>query len=340
MKFTYQSILMVIFIFLMISLVVISNINFSSLKVNNSIGILSGEKLFLQFFKSENHTFFPEMDKHVLTVSKMTNLAFQIGTTIKPTDARTFLGNEIPGLRMYDTEIVVAGEGTNLTNLPYESAPPMEVLLNERKVAEESLKQGDTPQGNQPIPNPDKKNVFIYHSHSWESFLPLLVGAKIPNEAVSSDERANVVGLGERLATDLINKGIGVEHNKTNMTQELKKKGWNYKKAYTESREIVQAAAANNANLNYYIDIHRDDARKGITTKTINGVNYARLYFVVGRENKNYLENLELAKALNAELEKNIQGLVEVSSLKPIKRVMVFIIRTFQIKQCCWKLVV
>src|SRR3954467_8265247 len=98
LKVTYQAILIVIFTFLMISLVVISNINISSLKMNNSIGILSGEKLFLQFFKSENHTFFPEIAKPILTVSKMTNLAFQLGTAIKPTDARTFLGNEIPGL--------------------------------------------------------------------------------------------------------------------------------------------------------------------------------------------------------------------------------------------------
>src|SRR3954466_1917293 len=128
LKFTFRSILMVIGMFLMISLVVISNMNISSLKMSNSIGVLNGEKLFLQFFKSENHTYFPEMDNPVFTVSKMTNLAFQIGTTIKPTDTRTFLGNEIPGLRLYDTEIVVAGEGTNITNLPSESAPPTEVL--------------------------------------------------------------------------------------------------------------------------------------------------------------------------------------------------------------------
>jgi len=74
----------------------------------------------------------------------MANLAFQIGTTIKTTDTRTFLGNEIPGLRMYDTEIVVAGEGTNLTNLPYESAPPTEVLLNERNASDELLKENPT----------------------------------------------------------------------------------------------------------------------------------------------------------------------------------------------------
>ncbi|ULT59298.1 stage II sporulation protein P [Neobacillus drentensis] len=314
---TFRSILMVIFTFLMISLIVISNLNISSLKMNNSIGIVNGEKLFLQFFKSENHTFFPNMANPDFTISKLTNLAFQIGTTIKPTDTRTFLGNEIPGLRMYDTEIVVAGEGTNITNLPYESAPPTEVLLNERKASEELINQ--TTDDNKPITNPEHKTVMIYHTHSWESYLPVLKDAKNPDDAISSDERANVIGLGDRLARNLMRKGIGVDHDKTNMTQELLKKQWKPTQAYTESREIVEAAAAKNNELQYFIDIHRDSSRKQITTKTINGVSYAKLLFIIGRENKNYLENLEFAKALNAELEKKYPGLSRGVFLKSYK---------------------
>jgi stage II sporulation protein P len=310
---------MVIGMFLMISLVVISNMNISSLKMSNSIGVLNGEKLFLQFFKSENHTYFPEMDNPVFTVSKMTNLAFQIGTTIKPTDTRTFLGNEIPGLRLYDTEIVVAGEGTNITNLPSESAPPTEVLLNERKASEELIKENQTTDDNKPITNPEHKTVMIYHTHSWESYLPVLKDAKNPDDAISSDERANVIGLGDRLARELMSRGIGVDHDKTNMTQELLKKGWKSTQAYTESREIVEAAAAKNNELKYYIDIHRDSARKQITTKTINGVNYAKVLFIIGRENKNYLENLEFAKALHAELQKKYPGLSRGVFLKSYK---------------------
>ena len=135
LKIINRSVLMVLLMFFIISLVVVLNINISSLKMSNSIGILNGEKLLVQLFKFENHTYFPESNPPVFTLPKITNLAFQIATTVKPTDARTFLGNEIPGLRLYDTEIVVAGEGTNLTNLPNESAPPDKVLQNERKTS-------------------------------------------------------------------------------------------------------------------------------------------------------------------------------------------------------------
>lgn len=309
LKYTYQSIISVVFIFFLISIVVLMNIKVDSRSIRSTIGILETEKIFMHIMKSENHHFFPELDNPIFTTANVSNFAFELATAIKPTDARTFLGNELPGLRLYDTEIVVAGEGTNLTNLPSESSPPMEVLLNERKVAEELLKQADNPEDNKSIPNPENKTVFIYQTHSWESFLPLLVGAKNPNEAVSSDERVNVVGLGERLATNLMKKGIGVVHNKTNMTQELKNNGLDYTKAYSGSREIVTAAAANNNDLKYFIDIHRDDARRDISTKTFNGVNYARLYFVVGKEHENYLENLELAKNLHEALEKKYPGI-------------------------------
>ncbi|MED4206924.1 stage II sporulation protein P [Neobacillus mesonae] len=318
LKFIYRSVLLVLLMFFSISLVVALNINISSLKMSNSIRILNGEKLFVQFFKFENHTFFPKLNTRVFTVPKITNLFFQIATTIKPTDARTFLGNEIPGLRMNNTEIVVAGEGTNLRNLPNETTPPNKVLQNERKASEELLRESQPTENDHPK-NPDHKSVFIYQSHSWESFLPVLKDALTPDEAISSDERVNVIGLGNRLAKNLMGRGIGVEHDETNMTQELVKKGWETTEAYTESREIVEAAASNNNQLKYFIDIHRDALGKQITTKTINGTSYARLYFVVGRENKNHLENLEIAKELNGELEKRYPGISRGVFLKTYK---------------------
>jgi stage II sporulation protein P len=317
-KFIFRSVLIVLVMFITISLVVVSNVNITSLKWSNSIGILNGEKLFVYFFKFENHAFFQKLNKPVMTMPKITTLVFQIATTIKPTDARTFLGNEIPGLRIHETEIVVAGEGTNLTNLPNESSPPHKVLLNERKASEESLKGSQPTDDDQPK-NPENKTVFIYQTHSWESFLPVLTDAEKPDDAISSDERVNVIGLGKRLANNLMREGIGVEQDKTNMTQELLRKGWQSTKAYTESREIVEAAAADNNQLNYFIDIHRDSLRRDVTTKTINGKSYARLYFVVGRENKHYLENLELAKALNTELELNYPGISRGVFLKTYK---------------------
>ncbi|MCM3408588.1 stage II sporulation protein P [Metabacillus litoralis] len=311
LKLFYVPILIILLMFSLIGILISMNVTLDSRSIQRTIGELNTEELFVHFLQFENHYFYPESKNPLLTTSNLSTLAIQLATSVKPTDARTFLGNELPGLRLYDTEIAVAGEGTNLSNIPYESPPPTEILLQERKVVEEELKGRTTGDSDdEQITNPEEKTVFIYQSHSWESFLPLLEGAEQPNEAISSDERVNVIGLGSRLAENLIKKGIGVEQDKTNMTQELQQKGWKSTKAYTVSGTIVdQAATATKGEYVYYIDIHRDSARKNITTKTINGETYARLYFVVGKENENYLENLDFAKTLHQKLEKKYPGI-------------------------------
>lgn len=312
-KVLFFPILGIVIIYLIICTILITNLKVNSSVIQNTIGNLSSNDVFAHFLRAENHYFYQKGEEEIFTLSDTSKLAIQIATNVKPTDARTFLGNELPGLRNYDTEIVVAGEGTDLTTLPHESAPPTEVLLKERKVAEEKLKEReDNSTDNEVVQvNPPKnKTVYIYQTHSWESFLPLLKDANIPDEATSNDERANVIGLGQKMSENLINKGIGVVHDTTNMTQTLHEKGLRSTKAYTVSGDIVQEAVSNQKNdLTYFIDIHRDSARRSITTKKINGIDYARLYFVVGKEHKNYLENLETAKKLHNELEKKYPGI-------------------------------
>ncbi|MDT2261244.1 stage II sporulation protein P [Paenibacillus larvae] len=53
---------------------------------------------------------------------------------------------------------------------------------------------------------------------------------------------------------------------------------------------------ATEPGLSYLIDIHRDSGPRKSTTKTINGKDYAQLYFVVGLENPNWEKNQEFAK--------------------------------------------
>lgn len=296
-------------IFCLIGILITMKVTIDSYSIQRTIGTLNTDQLFVYFLQSENRYFYPDEENPHMTTSNLSTLAIQLATSIKPTDARTFLGNELPGMRLYDTEIVVAGEGTDLSNIPYESPPPTEVLLKERKVAEEKL-AGRTTQDEKQVINPEKKSVFIYQSHSWESFLPVLEDAKQPNDAISSDERVNVIGLGARLAKNLMIEGIGVEHDKTNMTQELHSKGWSSTQAYTLSGSIVdKAATAQENDFEYYLDLHRDSARRGITTKTINGKSYARLYFVVGKENEHYQENLDFAKKIHEKLEEKYPGI-------------------------------
>jgi stage II sporulation protein P len=280
---------------------------FSSKSLERVMRNIEINELLTYFISSANHSFAPDSDP--FTFENVTDALFSLATNVKPTDARTFLGTELPGLVYFDTEIVVAGEGTDLSTLPFESAPPAEVLMNEREVAEEKLQQPVADKPAQPAKKPEKTDVLIYHSHNMEAFLPLLKNTKDANKAVTSDERANVVGLGSKLSDALLQKGIGASQDKTNINKELLKREWTYSSSYKVSNEVVHTSAEANPNLKYFIDIHRDSARKDKTTATINGKTFARLYFIVGKENKNYQANLEYTKKLNAKVEEKYPGL-------------------------------
>jgi stage II sporulation protein P len=159
------------------------------------------------------------------------------------------------------------------------------------------------------VPKNGKEVAFIYHSHSWEAFLPMLGGVQGADNAVSFNENKSIIGVGKKLQLELIERGIGANHSTVNVTEELKKKNWNYNNSYNLSRELVQEAMASEESIRYLIDIHRDSQPKNITTIDIDGKSYARLFFVVGKENPNYGANLDLAKHLNQKLEEKYPGL-------------------------------
>ncbi|MBY0123669.1 stage II sporulation protein P [Bacillus sp. S/N-304-OC-R1] len=298
-------ILSILFIFILVGIVTSNPASFTSEHVNSLLKNIKADQLFIHLLKSENHYFYPEDSS--LSLSHLSQNAFRLATNIKPTDIRTFLGRELPGYSIFDTGIEIAGEGTDYTNLPFESAPPIDFLLKEKEIASENLPEEDT--SDAPPPIDGKKSVLIYHSHSWESFTPLLKGVTTPDEAVSSNERVNVIAVGRKLSEKLTEKGIGVEHVKSNMASLLSQKNWNYNQSYLLSREVAQSAMASNKDLKFLIDIHRDSLGREVTTKELNGKKYARMFFVVGKEHKNYQKNLQIATELHKSLEAKYPGI-------------------------------
>jgi stage II sporulation protein P len=299
----------VVFLFLLIA----GMTSFLSMKMtSDSISEIMDDnnlnQLFLYFFGSENR-YYLENHQEINDIS-ISRIGFQLATNIKIDDIRTLFERELPGFAEFDTKIQVAGQGTDLTNLPIESSPPIEVLLKERAAAQDSLADNNPKDTNpQPAPIPGKKTIFIYQSHSWESYLPLLKNVSNPDDSVSSNNRVNVVAVGDMLAKDLKEKGIGVEHSTINAAEMLHAKGWDTNYSYKLSRGLVQEAMAGNHDLAFNIDIHRDSLRKSKTTVQINGKSFARLDFIVGEENPNFKQNLELARALHAAIEKKYPGL-------------------------------
>ena len=95
---------------------------------------------FVQMIESENRYYGFDYFKKNKRES-VGNLMFSIATDLKIKDLRTFVGKEVPGMSKYYSNIIVAGEGTNLTNIPNESSVPIEEVTKEREVAKIKLQK-------------------------------------------------------------------------------------------------------------------------------------------------------------------------------------------------------
>lgn len=111
------------------------------------------------------------------------------------------------------------------------------------------------------------------------------------------------------LSDELKKLGLNTLVEKENTISILNSRKLPYKDSYKISRELIEKRSLENPNLEYFLDIHRDSVKKSITTTTINDIKYARIMFLLGLENKNYLENKEVITKLNDYINKNYPNL-------------------------------
>ncbi len=255
----------------------------ASSSVNQAAINVKGELLY-QLMGWENHHLLT-IDKNLTGSPKLANVVFSLSSNINLNDPRSLLGRELPGFYQFDGRIVVAGVGTNYTNMPIESAPPIEIMKAEREASLQNLEGLDKPADQPRRPKTCRQQggrqvVYVYFTHNRESYLPYLQGVTDPNLAYHS--QINVTKIGDQLKTSLEERGIGTTIDKTDIQGNLNKKGLTYYKSYQESRSVVQTVMASNRDLQYFIDIHRDSRRKSDTTVEINGTSYAKLAFIIG----------------------------------------------------------
>lgn len=278
----------------------------SSSSINQWAEQLDGAT-FVQILGFENPYFTQAIDERAKESINLSSLVFELATSINPDDPRSLLGRELPGFSLFDGEIIVAGKGTNYTNMPYESSPPLEVLLQEREASIENLEKLDKSKPVSPpvLTTKGKKVVYIYTTHSRESYLPHLPAGTKDNEAYHSE--VNVTKVADKLGQELEKRGIGAQIELTDFTNILKESGMN--DSYDASRPAIKSALATNRDLLYFIDLHRDSQHRDVTTTKINGENYARTIFVVGGEHAKYEQNLKLATDFHNLLDEKYPGL-------------------------------
>ncbi|GLC32234.1 stage II sporulation protein P [Clostridium omnivorum] len=183
----------------------------------------------------------------------------------------------------------------------------VDFALNPFKLNENQISTGTTPanneksnEGNLNLPdnqvtmydpklkqnlNVAKPDVFIYHTHTSESYSP---GAS-DNE----DQTKNVCAVGDALADELEkNYGISVAHDKT--VHDVV-----YNNSYARSAETVDKYMKKYGDFKVVIDLHRDSIEnKKTETIKLNGVNTAKFMFVMSKGNPHSSKNWAVANKM------------------------------------------
>jgi len=278
---------------------------------------LSGQ-VFQSLLSMELPNMKSEDDGSPLQADKLAAFLLRFVTGINPGDPQSLIAQEMPGMDRDRSVLLRPGtgepeapedhsplEGTDSGTLPSEETQPDPASIGEPKPEQPSATPEQLSSGNETdgLTTDGRKVVFIYHSHNRESYYPeLKSGAKDPNS-----DTVNVTLVGKRLAQQLEKEGVGSTHSNKDYPSSVKGYNWNY--SYKYSLQTVKQALARNDKLTFFFDLHRDSQRRSKTTATINGKDYAQVYFIIGHRNPNWRENEAFANKLHEKLEDKYPGL-------------------------------
>ncbi|OCT17185.1 stage II sporulation protein P [Paenibacillus pectinilyticus] len=254
-----------------------------------------------------------DQKKFTFSQHNVFHFAFQFLTDINPSDPKSLVASEVPGMDATQSTVLVRGSATNPSSpIDYynpDSKDLEQEVLNPLPTAsaEPSPTTSAAPSTN-PVGQPPKTagdNIaFIYQTHSNESFLPELKGVTDPDKAYS--DKVNIISVGQRLAQNLEKDGIGAVHSETVYPSTVK--NFEYPYSYKYSLKTLQDAMSAHQDLNYFFDIHRDSAARNKTTVTIDGKDVAQVYFIIGGKNPNWKQNEEFANKIHQVLEEKHPG--------------------------------
>jgi stage II sporulation protein P len=248
-----------------------------------------------------------EAQRSTFSQRNVFSFVFRMLTDLNPNDPKTLLAREVPGLETEKTVVLRSSQAAN-NSPPEDMGPPASVIdkmAQQQPPASSDNNAAAQPQSKPPVTAGDNV-VFIYQSHSTESYLPELKGVKNPDEAY--DEKTNVTLVGARLAQNLEKDGIGAVHSDKIYTTATVK-DFRYPYSYKYSLKTLQEAVAAHPDLKYFLDIHRDSQERDKTTVEINGKSYAQVYFIIGAKNPHWKQNEQFANQIHEALEAKYPGL-------------------------------
>ena len=167
---------------------------------------------------------------------------------------------------------------------------PLEVLntnfyyRSNNEASEKYIADNDEQDSNKPL-------VYIYNSHQTESYSM----EYLEDYNINPTVQMTAYILKEKLG----NLGIDVVVEDANISSYLKENNMKYSQSYEASRYYLKQVIDRYDGIVLYLDVHRDAIDHDSSTVNINGLDCAKIMFVVGKEYDTYLSNLENTNHLN-----------------------------------------
>ncbi len=160
--------------------------------------------------------------------------------------------------------------------------------------------------------------VLIYHTHSTESYEMQDLGYyEKGSTARTTDERYNMIRVGDEITAQLEKAGIEVIH-----IRELYDYP-SYNGAYNRSADTVKKYLEKYPSITVTLDIHRDaieqaDGTRVKPTSTVNGKKAAQVMIIAGVDDgtmdfPKWRENMKFASALQRQMEQDFSGLTRAA---------------------------
>lgn len=147
----------------------------------------------------------------------------------------------------------------------------------------------------------NKPLVYLYNTHQTEEYTD--------NNKDNIRVNPNVTITSYIIKDELLKNNINSIVMEDSISKYLKDNNLKYNSSYKASRYYLEKDYKLNKSLKYFIDLHRDSAKKNNTTININGKSYAKILFILGLENKNYQENLKTINKINNLINSKYKGL-------------------------------
>lgn len=219
---------------------------------------------------------------------------------------------EIDGYSNHDGTIVrkqyTAGTTPNYINISGNA-----YVKNNTNLPNETVQQAVNTRPEFQIVADGTPQVLIMHTHTTESYELAsrdFFDNRLPSR--TRDTSRNVVRVGDEIAKQFENSGIGVIHSVVEHDYP------SYTGAYDRSKATVEAILKENPTIKVVLDVHRDAIASETTryapVAEINGRNAAQVMIISGCDDgtmgyPNYLKNLSFASYLQQQMESDYPGL-------------------------------